>query len=575
MKTKYKYLILIIVTILASIFIYNFIEENTNVKTKKSISEAQANIEKEITSNTNYSINNPKVIINPYGISPLTALIIFKTNDLAAVDITIKGKNDNDITNTFIPSKVHYIPIYGLYPDYENTIIISASGEKKTIKIKTDKLPNNIKEAKAFENESDEFYFTTSQDNNNYPIAYDKYGNVRWFLNKAYSWDFTRLSNGYILLGNNELMKDPYYSTGLVEMDLLGKIYYQYNLPGGYHHDVYEMTNGNLIAISNDFSSKTKEDYIAIIDRTNGKIIKSFYLSKLLDNKKEGNWISLNSVAYDYDTNSIITVGNKEDMIINIDYNTGEINWIIADKNRINNKYHKYLLDIDGEIEYPTNPSSVVLKDGKLAYINNKNGNNHLVIYKVDTSLRTVKEENNIDLGKSTNNANLDIDGGNYLVTMGSNIKKINNDEVTDIMRTNNDIYSAKNTKMYAGDIFMIGQMVSYGSTGITPTTKDEPLLIYKKDDTVFKHYNLNLSRNSNFLVVKGTFKKTDKVQIILDNVLSKKTYNVDVLSGNETISGKMDTSTYISKEGVYGKYYIYLKVNSTTYKLSKYVMMS
>ena len=575
MKTKYKYLLLIIITILASILIYNFIEENTNVKTETSVLGSQANFEKEITEDNNYSIDNPKVIVNPYGISPLTALIVFKTNDLAAVDITIKGKNDDDITNTFIPSKIHYIPVYGLYSDYENTVTISASGEKKTLKIKTGKLPKDIKSAETFEGECDDFYFTTSLDNSKYPIAYDKYGNVRWYLNKAYSWDFTRLSNGYVLLGNYNLMKDPYYSTGLAEMDLLGKIYYKYNLPGGYHHDVYEMTNGNLITISNDFSSKTKEDNIVVIDRNNGDIIKTFNLSKLLNNDKNGDWISLNSVAYDYDTNSIITVGNKKDMIINIDYNTGEINWIIADKNSIDSKYHKYLLDVEGEIEYPSSPSSIILDDGKLAYINNKGDNNHLVIYKVDTSLRSVKEVNNIYLGKKADNVNLDIDGGNYLVTLGSSIIKINDEEATELMKINHDIYSAKNTKMYAGDIFMIGDMMTFGSTGITPTTKDDPLLLYKKDSSVFKHYNLKLSRNSNFLVVKGTFKKTDKVQIILDNVLSKKTYDVDVLSGNETISGKMDTSTYISQEGVYGKYYIYLKVNGTTYKLSKYVMMS
>lgn len=574
MKTKYKYLILIIVTILASILIYNYIEENESVKTEASVSWAQTNFEKEITDDTNYSIDNPKVIINPYGVSPLTALIVFKTNDLAAVTITIKGKNDDDITNTFMPSKIHYIPVYGLYPDYENTVTINASGEKKTLKIKTDKLPNGINPAESTEDESDDFYFTTSLDNNMYPVAYDKYGNVRWYFNKAYGWDFTRLSNGYVLLGNNDLMKDPYYSTGLVEMDLLGKIYYKYNLPGGYHHDVYEMTNGNLITISNDFSLKTKEDVIVVVDRNNGDIIKTFNLSKLLNNDKTGDWISLNSVAYDYDTNSIITVGSKKDMVINIDYNTGEINWIIADKNKINSKYHKYLLDIDGEIEYPSSPSSVILENGKLAYIN-KNDNNHLVIYKVDTSLRKVKEVNSIDLGENAENVNLDFDNGNYLVTLGSNILKVTDEDVTEVMKTNHDIYSAKNTKMYAGDIFMIGDMGVFGSTGITPTTKDAPLLIYKKDSSVFNHYNLNLTRNSNYLVIKGTFKKADKVQIILDNVLSKKTYDVDVLSGSETVSGKMNTATYISQEGVYGKYYIYLKVNGTTYKLSKYVMMS
>ena len=61
-------------------------------------------------------------------------------------------------------------------------------------------------------------------------------------------WDIQRLQNGNIMLSSNRLINPPYYTTGLVEMDLLGKIYYEYVLPGGYHHDVFELENGNLIS---------------------------------------------------------------------------------------------------------------------------------------------------------------------------------------------------------------------------------------------------------------------------------------------------------------------------------------
>ena len=36
--------------------------------------------------------------------------------------ITVKGKDNNTTyTNTFGANKVHYLPIYGLYPNTENT----------------------------------------------------------------------------------------------------------------------------------------------------------------------------------------------------------------------------------------------------------------------------------------------------------------------------------------------------------------------------------------------------------------------------------------------------------------------
>ena len=313
MKNKYKYFILTFVTIIASILIYNYVEKNTPVDNEEDILVTQAGIEEDILKDTNYSINNPKVILNPYGISPLSALVIFQTNDLAAVTVTIKGKDgDDDIVSVTMPSKTHLVPIYGLYPDYDNTVIISASDEEKELSIKTDKLLEGISEADAYDTDSDDFYFTTSNENSGYPVAYDKNGNVRWYLTKPYKWDFTRLDNGYILLGDYKLMKDPYYSSGLVEMDFLGKIYFEYNIPGGYHHDVYEKNDGNLILISNDFDSKKIEDVVVEIDRNTGNIVKKINYSKLFDFNGK-NPISLNSIAYDSNTNSIIAVCNKKD----------------------------------------------------------------------------------------------------------------------------------------------------------------------------------------------------------------------------------------------------------------------
>ena len=37
------------------------------------------NIEKTVLASSDYTFDNPKVILNPYDISPLTALIIFET----------------------------------------------------------------------------------------------------------------------------------------------------------------------------------------------------------------------------------------------------------------------------------------------------------------------------------------------------------------------------------------------------------------------------------------------------------------------------------------------------------------
>lgn len=575
MKSKYKYLILIAITILASIGIYEYIEAATPVDTEEDIIAYQANRESEILSNTNYSIDNPNVILDPYNISPLTAIVVFQTSDLSTATITVKGKDgDKDITNTFLPSKTHILPIYGLYPDYENTVIISSSGEEKTLTIQTNPLPEDLKNGKSLDSDNEnEFFFTTSE--NGKPVGYDKNGNIRWYLNKNYKWDFMRLSNGHILMGNDHLMSAPYYSTGLVEMDMLGKVYFEYNIPGGYHHDVYELSNGNFLVASNNFGSGTIEDYIVEIDRNTGEIVKNIDLYDLMPNDDGADWFKMNSLVYDASTNSITIAGSNKDMLLNIDYASGEINWIIAEK--ASKKYEKYLLKTNGEVTLPSNPQGLVLTgNNKFAFINGGD-ENHLIEYEVNLNNKTFKETKNINLNDSADNVNLDYRDNTFIVNQDNVLKKITNDEVTSIIETDHNIYSTSYMNMYAGDVYIVGSGQRLGSMGVTETTKNTSILFWKTDNSVFDKYNLNIYKDINRLVINGTFKKSDDVKIILDNVLDKKTYDVIIsetpyIDDNKKDNEKVNVSYYINEDEMAGKYYIYLKVNGTTYKLQKYV---
>ncbi len=574
MKTKYKYLILIVITVLASVLIYNYIEDFTPIDIYEDVLNVQNTRENEILTNTNYDINNPNVVVNPYDVSPLTALVIFQTKDLSTATVTIKGKDgDDDIVNTFLPSKVHILPIYGLYPDYENTVIVNSSGEKKVLTIKTDALPSDVKNIENVDTKEDsEFYFTTSLSGK--PIGYDQNGNVRWFLTKNYNWDFTRLSNGHILLGNDNLVSVPYYSIGLVEMDMLGKIYFEYNLPGGYHHDVFELSNGNLLVASNNFGSGTIEDYIVELDRNTGEIVKNIDLYDLMPNDDGVNWFNLNSLVYDAKSNSITVAGSEKDMLINIDYTSEEINWIIADK--IDKKYKKYLLKTETNILYPVSPSGLILTDdGRLAFINTYNDNNYLTVYDIDNVNKTIKDCENTLLDSKAKITNLEYSDNSFIVNMDNQIKIVSDDVYT-AFNTDYNVYSTKYMNIYAGDVYVTGKGQRLGNIGVTETIKNQGILFWKKDDSIYEKYKLSLYKDANRLVLKGKFKKDDSVQIILDNIIDKKTYDVLISESpyieKETDDKKIDVSSYINEEGLSGKYYIYLKINGTTYKLNKYV---
>ncbi len=567
-----KYIILVVVTFAASIFIYNYVMDNIPIDTESDIFYLQNQSEKQYLSNTNYTIDNPNVILNPYGNSPLSALIVFQTKDLTTTTITIKGKDGaKDLKHTFTPAKVHILPIYGLYAGYDNKVIVEASGTVKELTITTSALPDDFSKVTDLSNknfDTDEFYFTTPEDIG-YTAAYDENGEVRWYLIGDYKWDIQRLNNGHILLSSDKTLRKN-YSIGLIEMDLLGKVYYEYTVPGGYHHDVYELNNGNLLLASNRYGRSTSEDIAVEIDRASGNIVKEIDLYKILPGKKKNNWFGMNSINYDINTNSITISGYNGNMIVNLDYTTLDINWIIADKNKVSNDYKPYLLKTDGNFNYPNKPESVnLLSDNKMIFASEIDGKKHLLTYQIDYSNRTVKELDNFEL-PTNEETYLEILGDNdFVITQGHTLMEIKDNTSVIKMNVNSTLYNTKKMSLYANDVYTGVYGVRLGSLGESETTNNYLLLSAKNDDNILKKYNISLYKDVYGLKVKGTFKENDDVQIILDNVLDKKTYNLLTPTDSKK---KITTSRYISEDGIKGKYYIYLRINGTIYKLHKYV---
>lgn len=556
-KRLFKYVFLILITFLISILIYNYIESFKPVHVDEDILVYQKNKEKEYLSNTNYSLDNPNVILNPYGNCPLSAIIVFQTKDLTTPSITIKGKNGNDLSHTYTPSKVHILPIYGLYAGYDNKVIIEVSGKKKELVIKTDDLPSDFPSSKLVtSNNTSDFYFTSFEDAI-YTAAFDGYGDVRWYVTGDYKWDIQRLNNGHILMSSDKTISGN-YSAGLMEMDLLGKVYYEYLIPGGYHHNVFEMSNGNLLTISNNISSKTLEDYIVEIDRNNGNIVKEIDLSDILDNKKTGNWFKATSLFYDVNTNSITISGYNSNIILNIDYSTLNINWIIGED--VSSNFESYVLKSDGDVHLPSRPLSLkYLSDNSFAFIN-KNGS-IIDTYKVDYSNRSFREMEFLDLNYD-GDAYFELND-DYIITQNNIIKEVTDNDVSFELSFNSSLYNTKKMSLYANDIYTGAPGVRLGSLLKSKTVGDYLLINSKKDDSIIKKYDIKLNKDVFGLKVSGNFNKSDNVQIILDNVLDKKTYELK------------DKSRYINEDGIRGKYYIYIRINGKVYKLYKYVLFN
>ena len=641
-KTVIVLVAAVVVLIIAVFRIFGMQTEGENeVENVVSFMEKQIQDENKLKI-SGYTLDDPNVVLNPYEISPLTALVIFETDEEVSPEVTIHGDSDlTTYTHTFTKGTEHYLPIYGLYAGRENKVTIKCGDKEKELTIKTDELPDDfILPTSVKKDESklnnDLYFYTPSSFG--YTAAYDVNGDVRWYLTESAIWEINRLDNGRLLVSTERLAEVPYYSTGLYEMDMLGKIYTEYSLPGGYHHDYYEMENGNLLVASDDFNndSGTVEDYVVEIDRKNGNIVKTFDLKdilKMTDGKSENwieyDWFHNNSVWYDKKTNSITLSGRHQDAVINIDYDTGKLNWILGDPEGWSDEYQKFFFKPVGDnFEWQWSQHAAMITPESYVFLfdngNNKSKNekdyvkaedsySRGVMYKIDTDKMTIEQV--WEYGKERGSdfyspyiSDVDyLDKNHYIVhsggisykdgkiqnqpaglagadTLKSDTVELLDDEVIFemILPTNN--YRVEKMSLYSDDEFELGASKELGSLGVTDTEDEKFTLMSnaKEQDDDYKSHDISIKKEKDRLAVTGTFKRGTEVKIILYKDMMEKIYNMRISTrpytalcvdlGNNNDSDDLTVTKYINSDGLIGKYTIFIEIDGVIYQTDEYV---
>ena len=656
MKKKKRIIFLsIILIVLIFTFTYvNLEEKNKNTKEVKVVSsliEKQEKREKSFKIK-GYTVENPNIILDPYQNSPLTALVLFETKNEVAPKVTIEGKDElSTFTHQFKKTKQHYLPIYGLYADKENKIKIEYTDQGKKVskefKIKTGARPDNMALPTSVtadkENLTNDLYFYTPS-SDGYTAAYDVNGDVRWYLSNNALWKVDKLKNGNLLLSTERLINNPYYMTGLYEMNMLGKIITEYSLKGGYHHDYYEMENGNLLIASDDFYNDdgTVEDYIVELDRKTGKIVNTFDLKDILnmqDGKSENwtayDWFHNNSVWYDKKTNSITLSGRHQDAVINIDYKTKKLNWIIGDSTNWSKEYQKYFFKKVGNTDFEwqwSQHAAMITPEGyvfifdngnnkskiKENYVSAENSYSRGVMYKIDTKKMTIEQV--FEYGKERGSefyspyiSDVDyleknhyiIHSGGIVYVNGKNsnqpagfskdttlvsdtVELLNNKVIFEIKFPTNNYRVEKMSLYNKNEEVNLNSPKILGSLGKTKIDKTEfklQMQANKKDKNYHSH-EISFQKEKDRLVFKGTFKKGTDVKVLLYKNLKVNTYNisiskkpytalcVDVFTEEENEKG-LTVTRYINQEGLKGTYSIYLSIDGKIYNTEEYVNFS
>lgn len=292
----------------------------------------------------NYTLQNPLVKYNAYLINPLSAVICFKTEEEVAITVTVLGKKrpQGNIYHTFAPAKTHILPVVGLYSNYKNEVEIRAyRGDSTVVTIDVPDVFDGKDPIISMDTTAEylqDNIIIVSPAGADLAVGYDYNGDARWHLNIPCVFDLKRLKNGNIVIGTDRLLKLPYYMSGLYEMSMCGKIYKEFRLPGGYHHDSFEMPDGNLLILTEDLTSDTVEDMCVLVDRKTGEILRTWDYKDFMPvgwgrsgSWSEEDWFHNNAVWYDPNTNSLSFSGRHVNSIVNIDFDSGKLNWVISD----------------------------------------------------------------------------------------------------------------------------------------------------------------------------------------------------------------------------------------------------
>ena len=315
-----------------------------------------------------YSWEEPMVIQNPYQVSPLTAVIIFDTKEECAVRFTVKGKTEAaDISGEVEAAVSHRIPVIGLYPAMENTVVLELldkSGkvtDSQEITITTDELPDKLDDAVKPVKTSGESAFELTMvygQRTTFPFAYDCMGDIRWYMSGEFTSGIYMLSNSRMIVASNEAFMPSQakpQTTNLYEMDYLGRAYTMYYVAGGNHHEVIEKEpDGNLLVLTSSLEGHI-EDKIQEIDRQTGEVVNELIMEDIFSGKYEDrvDWTHLNTVSYQSETDTIVISPRNLESVVKLNWTTKEIQWILCDPRFWEGtEYEKYVLQPEGDFVY-------------------------------------------------------------------------------------------------------------------------------------------------------------------------------------------------------------------------------
>ncbi len=231
-----------------------------------------------ISNDTRYTFEQAYVELNPYKISPLSAIIIYSSKSDESVEVYINGKKVTKMD----ASKKHIIPIYGLYEDMENKVKLVANNKEIEYSIRTEAsniaYPLEVLEKSEKVNNED-LYFTVAS-YATWLTGWDSEGKLRFYLTEDMRMDVEWLDNGHFIIGTSQGQFAENFLS-FVEMDYLGKIYNYYTMKNGFSFESQILNNGNIMSAGGVTPVYVKEQLIYEMNPKTGEVVSDINLAKI------------------------------------------------------------------------------------------------------------------------------------------------------------------------------------------------------------------------------------------------------------------------------------------------------
>lgn len=323
--------------------------------------------------NPSYTLKNPYISVDPYGLSPLSAMLLFQTEEPMAISVRVPGKTAQaDVSFTFDSLETkHSIPVYGLYAGEVNQVELTArtasgKSESAVIPIETQPLPkaleDNILMTEMVQPEKYQagMNFTNPTGLGLKTTAFDCNGDYRWYLSDEsiiycrYAFD-----SGHLMMAKGAQEQGV---TIFYEMNYMGKIFNLYAGLNGCHHDI-EVTDHNTFLVTGT-EGETVEDMIYEIDRATGETVNKLDMKEVFQRTRFLNdtigygsrdWLHNNAISWLAGEDKIMISARHQSLVAQISWPEGTIDWILAEPRGWLPMFEPYLLTPVGEgFEWPS-----------------------------------------------------------------------------------------------------------------------------------------------------------------------------------------------------------------------------